>query len=301
MKRTLFVTLGLLTVIGALIAVIAWEPWKSREREHEVTWLKAYSEWSDRIDRGLEAGDVAAASACSETYATQVGTPPERLVEAGRIAQRGCSGLERWAASDDESRPDVWFDVRDRILGDLTERRARAAAPAASAQLARYASPLAGPEPPKLFCWSRTHWDALNEEWAIVALDELWLLGFANPDTNSMHLAPDVCEPLHRFFSSDYAPHLNQESLDLANALVVLAHEAEHLRSPNAAEAAVECVAIQRVRDLVRAAGRGKPYEALMAGLAWDVGYPDMPEEYRTTRCHDGSDLDVRPETSVWP
>jgi hypothetical protein len=39
-----------------------------------------------------------------------------------------------------------------------------------------------------------------------------------------------------------------------------------------------------------------------MAGLAWDVGYPNMPDGYRTTQCrHDGSDLDVRPETSVWP
>lgn len=206
----------------------------------------------------------------------------------------------RWAASDDENRPDVWFDVRNRILGDLTERRRRAESPAASQQLAHHASPLAG-SPPESFCWSRANWEDLNEEWAILANDELWLLGFADSDTNSMHLAPEVCEPLHRFFSSDYAPNLNEASLELANALVVLAHEAEHLRSPNASEAAVECVAIQRVRDLVRAAGRGRAYENLMAGLAWNVGYPDMPPEYRAAECHDGSALDVRPETSVWP
>jgi hypothetical protein len=94
---------------------------------------------------------------------------------------------------------------------------------------------------------------------------------------------------------------LNEESLGLAYALVVLAHEAEHLRSPDADEAAVECVAIQRVRDLVRDAGRGAAYQELMAGLAWEVGYPDMPPEYRTARCHDGSELDVRPDTDVWP
>ena len=32
MKRTLFVTLGLLVVTAALISLAAWEPWKSRER-----------------------------------------------------------------------------------------------------------------------------------------------------------------------------------------------------------------------------------------------------------------------------
>jgi hypothetical protein len=82
---------------------------------------------------------------------------------------------------------------------------------------------------------------------------------------------------------------------------VTLAHEAEHLRSPDASEADVECVAIQRVRDLVRAAGRSPSYQELMAGLAWDVGYPDLPEDYRTAACRDGSKLDVRPETSIWP
>ena len=35
--------------------------------------------------------------------------------------------------------------------------------------------------------------------------------------------------------------------------------------------------------------------------LAWDVGYPAMTPEYRTAECHDGSPLDVRPETALWP
>jgi hypothetical protein len=124
-----------------------------------------------------------------------------------------------------------------------------------------------------------------------------WMAG----DTGTIDLAPETCEPLHRFFGGDYAPDLNEASFDLAIALVTLAHEAEHLRRHEASEADVECVAIQRVRDLVRAAGRAKPYEDLMAGLAWDVGYPGVPPEYWTARCRDGSRLDVRPATTVWP
>ncbi len=39
---------------------------------------------------------------------------------------------------------------------------------------------------------------------------------------------------------------------------------------------------------------------SLMFGLALDVGYPNLPPEYRTDECRNGGPLDVRPETSVW-
>jgi hypothetical protein len=190
--------------------------------------------------------------------------------------------------------------VRDAVLADLTDRRALVASPKRSPELAAEATPLAGTRP-EVLCWSSRNWDELAEEWRLIRVDELWPIGFADRATGRIHLAPQICDPLHRFFGSNYAPKLNAESLDLATALVTLAHEAEHLRSPEASEAEVECVAIQRVRDLVRAAGRPRSYENLMAGLAWDVGYPDVPPEYRTAQCHDGGGLDVRPGTSVWP
>lgn len=63
----------------------------------------------------------------------------------------------------------------------------------------------------------------------------------------------------------------------------------------------MECVALQRVRDLVGSVGRAPAYAELMAGLAWEVGYPHMPPDYQTTECRDGSRLDVRPDTTVWP
>ena len=301
MKRTLLVPIGLLLVIGAVIAVAAWEPWRSHEREHEVDWLTAYAAWSDRIDAGLADGDNAPGANCEKAYAEEVGKPPPRLAPAARIALSGCRQLQHAL---DDSVPSVggseWHGVRNAILVDLTDRRTRASAPDRSPELAAQAAPLAA-EDPEVLCWSSTNWEELSEEWRLIRVDELWPIGFADLQGGRIHLAPQICGPLHRFFGGDYAPSLNLQSLELAIALVTLAHEAEHLRSPAATEAQVECVAIQRVRDLVRSAGRSASYEDLMTGLAWDVGYPNVPPSYRTAECHDGSELDVRPNTSEWP
>jgi hypothetical protein len=299
-KQALLV-LGLTAAFVLVLGVWAWSPWASKEREREVDWLRAYVAWSERIDETLERGDDGAALECQRTYAGDVGAPPSRLVDAGSLAVEGCRRLravlerpERMGALRE------WRGVRDLVLRDLTERRARIAAVEPSRELAAYAAPLAG-RPLEAFCWSDRQWSELNEEWRLIDIDELWLLGYADAARGRIHLAPSVCESLHRFFGGNYAPNLNDASSALATALVVLGHEAEHLRSPTAPEHAVECVALQRVRNLVRAAGRPASYADLMAGLAWDVGYPAMPPEYRTAECHDGSGLDVRPDTTVWP
>lgn len=279
MKRALLVSFAVLALFASAVAVAAWEPWRSKEREREVAWLEAFAGWTRSAEGTAD---------CAESYDAQVGEPPRRLAEADRLAREGCSSGDLVGA-------------RRALVALVTEERRRRSAPQPSPELASYAAPLAATEHPKVYCWRDPDWAELSEDWSLVELDEFRLAGFADPATGSMHLAPYVCEPLDRFFGGDYAPNLNEESLDLAASLVTLAHEAEHLRSPDASEADVECVAIQRVRDLVRAAGRGKPYENLMAGLAWDVGYPDMPPDYRTGACRDGGALDVRPDTSVWP
>ncbi|MDX6439109.1 MAG: hypothetical protein QOF45_1692 [Gaiellaceae bacterium] len=301
MTRTLSVTFSLLLAVGAFLWLVSWEPWKSRERERELAWLVGYAAWSDRIDAGLSGGDYLPGANCERAYRNEVGDPPSRLVPAARIALDGCRRLRFSIAGSELGDGSVnWYDVRGLVLTDLTDRRMRVSRPERSPELAARATPLAGRHP-EVLCWSSIDWEQLSEEWSLVQVNELYPIGFADQAGGRIHLAPQICEPLRRFFGTDYAPNLNTESFDLAVALVTLAHEAEHLRSPRASEAEVECVAIQRVRDLVRADGRPRSYENLMAGLAWDVGYPDMPPAYRTGQCHDGSALDVRPETSVWP
>ena len=113
--------------------------------------------------------------------------------------------------------------------------------------------------------------------------------------------SPDVCDPLRRFLRGAYQPYLNTQSYELAEAIVTLAHESEHLRTPGASEAVVECHALQRARALVRLAGRKPWYQKEMAGLAWEVGYPQQFADYRTKACRNGGPLDLHPGSNAWP
>ena len=114
-------------------------------------------------------------------------------------------------------------------------------------------------------------------------------------------LSPDVCEPLRLFFRGSYTPYFNTRRYELAEAIVTLAHEAEHLRTPDASEAVVECHALQRARAVVRMAGRRPWYQKEIAALAWQVGYPQRYDDYRTKACRNGGPLDLHPRSRPWP
>ena len=58
---------------------------------------------------------------------------------------------------------------------------------------------------------------------------------------------------------------------------------------------------MQGVRGVVLEAGRRPGYANEMAGLAWEIGYPHMPADYRTRDCRDGGRLDRHPRSSIWP
>ena len=305
MKQALGGGLGSLALVSALVAAFAWAPWESRTREHEQEWLRGYVAWNAEIDRALESGLNPAAVGCEQRLRTLAGASPPRLARAMDAALEECRALRRSVVDDPAGQlpADViqrWSALRSRVAAELVDARAASARLRRVPLLAERAAPLAERKP-RVLCWPDSDWRELNEDWAQLRTDEFWAAGFADLEHGRIHLAPEVCDPLQRFFGGNSAPNLNIESFELAEALVTLAHEAEHLRSPRAPEADVECVAIQRVRDLVRDAGRARSYADLMTGLAWDVGYPDMPPEYRTTRCRDGSRLDVRPGSTVWP
>jgi hypothetical protein len=156
-------------------------------------------------------------------------------------------------------------------------------------------------EPARAYCWPERDWTPLAEQYRLVRGDEFWLLGHADPGRRRIDLAPEVCGPLDLFLRGELPPLLTLDSFELAQALVVLAHEAEHLRVPDAPEAVVECYALQRVRDLVRRAGADRAYEEEIVGLVVDVSYPRLSPEYRTTKCRNGGPLDLRPASDVWP
>jgi hypothetical protein len=52
---------------------------------------------------------------------------------------------------------------------------------------------------------------------------------------------------------------------------------------------------------MVADAGRKPKYGALLARIAWDVGYPRQLDTYRTEKCHDAGPLDLHPGSHVWP
>jgi hypothetical protein len=167
--------------------------------------------------------------------------------------------------------------------------------------LGRMASRIAGRKV-QVRCWSEDDWEIVSAEWrAMTDRKEWWPLGFADTNSNRAHLSSQVCRPLALFAYGRYAPFGNTESLQLAEALVVFAHEAEHLYDPKASEARVECLAMQHVRGLVTRSGRSRSYSNEMAALAYEIAYPRLDSTYRSRHCRNGGLLDRHPGSKVWP
>ncbi|MEX2211535.1 MAG: hypothetical protein WD689_07210 [Gaiellaceae bacterium] len=270
-----------------MIGIFVWSPWASETRQLELGWLEAYSAWLERApDRAF------GPTSCERSFDAEVGPPPSRRLQSiAEIAQKGCASYPD---------PADWRAVGWRASSNLIEWRSARAETTEEPRLAQVARRIAQ-TPVRTYCWIEDDWHELAEEWALLDRDEYWVAGFADPFAGEIHLSPEICDPLRRFFMSAYAPFLNEESLDLSIALTVLAHEAGHIRDPDANEAVVECHAIQRVRGLVLDEGRSPGYANELAGLAADITYPRMPPEYRTRRCHPGGPLDLSPETPAWP
>jgi hypothetical protein len=289
-KAALAIVLTSLTLFAGAIALVTWRPWdESKVYERELDWLRSYVEWADGVEA---AGGSVGAAECRRSFERAVPQPPsDRLKAAAATAERSCGavGEEQWVTIGSAS-----------VFSDLLTSRRNAAQPLFEARLSRVAGSLARDEA-RVFCWEEDDWTGLAEEFVILRRDELWPSGFADPFAHRIDLAAQICDPLRRFFTTLYTPSGNTQTFELAEALVVLAHEAEHVRSPSATEAAVQCFALQGVRGLVRAEGRSPSYAREMALLVWELGYERLPEEYRTPKCRNGGPLDRRQGTSVWP
>src|SRR5207237_1218081 len=110
-------------------------------------------------------------------------------------------------------------------------------------RLGRIATELAG-RPTEARCWSPRDWDVVVHElhafYGEAADREL--AGFAEPAISRsarIHLAPYVCSEL-----SLAHPSL---TVDLSFAVDVIAHESQHIFSPNGSEADTECASMQRI------------------------------------------------------
>jgi hypothetical protein len=85
-----------------------------------------------------------------------------------------------------------------------------------------------------------------------------------------------------------------------AVAVNVLAHESYHLAG-HRNESAVQCYAMQRNAEVARLLGATPEQAGGVARFVWEHVYPALPQEYRSSDCHDGGPYDLRPASPAWP
>jgi hypothetical protein len=85
-----------------------------------------------------------------------------------------------------------------------------------------------------------------------------------------------------------------------AVAVNVLTHESYHLAG-HLSEAAVQCYALQRNAEAARMLGATAEQASAVARFVYEHVYPALPQEYRSSECHDRGPYDLRPASPVWP
>ena len=272
-----------------LIALFAWSPWKEAT---DVEWLGTYRAWSDGIDAALQGGLVMARTDCESTFDKDVGEPPqEQLQPVAAAARRGCAALS----------PVGWRNGKADVVHALIDANDDLLPPRRRRDVSDIAESSVGVRP-DVYCWQPAGWTPFSEQYAIVrGGEETSLKGIADSVGNRIDLDPGVCAALQFYLRRMRPASLSYENFEMAQALMVVTHEAEHLKAPSASEAEVECSALQHVRPLIRAAGWDAAYAAELALQAWELSYQQLPPAFRTPACRNGGRLDRNPRSSAWP
>ena len=271
-----------------LIALFAWGPWREAT---EVEWLGTYRAWSDDIDAALQAGLVISRTDCESTFDDEVGQPRERLQPVAAAARRGCAALS----------PVGWRNGKADVVRALIDANDDLLPPRRRRDVSDIAGSSVGVQP-DVYCWQPAGWAPFFEQYAIVrGGEETSLKGIADSARNRIDLDPGVCAGLRWYLRRMRPTSLSYENFELAEALMVLTHQAEHLKAPSASEAEVECYAVQHVRPLIRANGWGAEYASELALQAWELSYQRLPQAFRSSACRDGGRLDRDPRSSAWP
>jgi hypothetical protein len=229
---------------------------------------------------------------CEASFDKEVGAPPTRLLEPVAAAARsGCAAPT----------PERWAEGGTAVVRALVDLHDDAAPPRPRRDLAAIADSGVGVRP-DVYCWQPAAWAPFFEHYAVVRGGwEASLQGAADPKRNRIDLAPALCEAFGWYLRRERPHELSYENFELAQALAVLTHQAEHLKAPAASEADVECDALQHVRPLVRGRGFEAGYAAELAQQYWELSYLKLPEPPRSPECRDGGRLDRSPRSSAWP
>jgi hypothetical protein len=286
LKVPLLVVIAAVALMLGMIALFSWSPW---ERPSEVEWLQDYEAWSERTEAML--GDIALVQAsCESAYDEEVGGPPtQRLEPAAHAARRGCAGLS----------PEGWQRAQSEVGRAIRDVHAAEAPPRQSRDFSELARSIAGREA-TVYCWSAVGWAQLFEHYALLrGDDEISLRGMTDIAEGRIDLDPGICATLRGYVRRYRPPALSDENFELARALVVLAHEAELLRSPSASEVEAECYAVQHVRPFM--ASWDSDYQTEIALQAWELHYTQLPRPARTPECRNSGPLDLHPGSDAWP
>jgi hypothetical protein len=155
---------------------------------------------------------------------------------------------------------------------------------------------------PEVYCWQPEAWMPFLEQYAVLrGGEEVSLSGIADRERDRIDLDPGTCVALDRYLSKERPHELSYENYELAQGLIVLTHQAEHLKSPDATEPEVECRALQHVRPLVLELGWGEEFEREIPLQAWELGYEQLPDGFRSPECRNGGALDRNPGSDLWP
>lgn len=230
-------------------------------------------------------------AACEATFDDEVGDPPSGRLQSTAVAARGGCGTltpARWRASQAD------------VVRALMVVNEEPAPPRHRPALSEIVNSSVGVDA-KVYCWQPASWASLFEHYAIVrGGEEASLEGIADPARDRIDLAPGVCATLDNYLQGIRPLELSNENLELAQSLIVLTHQAEHLKEPSAPETEIECYATQHVRPLVRAVwGPALAEEIALHG--WEIVYPELPPQFRTKACRDGGPLDQDPRSNAWP
>jgi hypothetical protein len=272
-----------------VIALFVWSPWAEPT---DVEWLGAYRAWSDETGASLQTGLVVSRAACESSFDEAVGEPPTESLAPVAAAARGACAAPT---------PERWAEGGTAVVRALVDLHDDVAPPRPRRDLAAIASSGVGVRP-DVYCWQPAAWAPFSEHYAVVRGGwEASLQGAADPQRNRIDLAPALCEAFVFYLRRERPHELSYENFELAQALAVLTHQAEHLKAPSASEADVECDALQHIRPLVRGRGFEAGYAAELAQQYWELSYLKLPEPPRSPECRDGGRLDRSPRSSAWP
>ncbi|MGZ8687482.1 MAG: hypothetical protein ACXWZP_03555 [Gaiellaceae bacterium] len=221
-----------------------------------------------------------------------MGAPPQgQLQPVAAAARRGCAAPS----------PAGWRNGKAGVVRALIDRHDDVIPPRRRPDVSAIVRSSVGVRP-DVFCWQPAGWAPFVEQYAIVrGGEEVSLMGIADSTRERIDLDPGACAGLEWYLRRLRPTSLSYENFEMAQALMVLTHQAEHLKAASASEAEVECYAVQHVRPLIRAAGWGQEYAAELALQAWELSYQQLPEAFRSSACRDGGWLDRNPRSTAWP